>query len=149
MNAQENNLDCATLDPTTPDPPGVYSYSTDNEYFDSECEPIVLNIYFWGIMHPNGEDYYPEQANDALTGVANLNILYNQYNTSLNIKGLKKYQAPHFLMTPMAILYWKVFQTSMTFSVGQTQMDIKELIPLMCMFMDGQPVLAEYPPDIM
>lgn len=94
MNAQQDNLDCATLEPTAPDPQGVYSYSTDSQYFDTECEPIILNIYFWGIMHPDGVDYYPEQANDALTGIANLNILFNQFNIFFKYKGFKKVLSP-------------------------------------------------------
>ncbi|SRX52509.1 hypothetical protein AEQU1_00374 [Aequorivita sp. CIP111184] len=106
MNAQQDNPECATLEPTTSDPAGVYSHSTDSAYFDADCEPIVLNIYFWGIKHPDGVDYFPDQAHDVLTAVASLNILYNQFNIFFKYKGFEKIQSPtlpndpdgHFVM---------------------------------------------------
>src|SRR5690606_30786632 len=100
MEAQQINLDCATLEPTTPDPAGVYSHSIDPAYFIQECDPIVLNIYFWGIKHPNGVDYYPNQDYDALTAVANLNILYNQYNIFFKYRGFEKILSPELPNDP-------------------------------------------------
>lgn len=94
MNAQQDSPVCATPEPTIPDPTGVYSHSTDSAYFDMECEPIVLNIYFWGIKHPDGVDYFPDQAHDVLTAVANLNILYNQFNIYFKYRGFEKIQSP-------------------------------------------------------
>ncbi|MDN3722999.1 hypothetical protein QRD02_01275 [Aequorivita sp. SDUM287046] len=94
MNAQQGSPVCATPEPTIPDPTGVYSHSTDSAYFDMECEPIVLNIYFWGIKHPDGVDYFPDQAHNVLTAVANTNILYNQFNIYFKYRGFEKIQSP-------------------------------------------------------
>lgn len=65
MNAQQDNLECATLEPNAPDPQGLYSYSTDPATLNN-CEPIVLNVKFWGINHPDGVNYFPNRAHDAL-----------------------------------------------------------------------------------
>ncbi len=94
MNAQQNNLECATLEPTTPDPAGVYSHSIDPAYLVTDCEPIVLNIYFWGINYPNGTNDFPNRANDVLTAVANLNILYNQFNIFFKYRGFEEIDSP-------------------------------------------------------
>lgn len=76
MNAQQNGSECATLEPITPDPTGVYSYSTNSEALEN-CEPIVLNVKFWGVNYPNGLNDFPTRRRDVLQGIANLNILYN------------------------------------------------------------------------
>ena len=44
--AQQNYMECATPDPTTPDPLGVYSHSNSIDDLDN-CEPIVFNVKFW------------------------------------------------------------------------------------------------------
>lgn len=92
MSAQ-SNYHCATPDPTTPDPEGVYSYSTDMDYFIGD-EPVVLNVFFWGIMHPDGTNYFPNRGNDALQAIANLNILYNQFNIFFKYRGYEEIESP-------------------------------------------------------
>ncbi len=95
MNAQLNNEICATANPTVSDPAGVYSKSNDANYLNSLIgEPIVFNIFFWGIKHPDGNDYNPNRANDVLTAVANLNIVYNQFNIFFKYKGYEEIQSP-------------------------------------------------------
>lgn len=94
MYAQQDNLECATPEPTIPDPAGVYSHSIDPAYFDTDCEPIVLNIYFWGINKPDGTNHYPNRANDVLQAVANLNILYNQFNIFFKYRGFEEIDSP-------------------------------------------------------
>lgn len=93
VNAQQNNSECATLDPTTPDPPGVYSYSTSPSTLIN-CVPKVFNIKFWGIMHPDGNDYNPTRAHDVLEGIANLNILYNQFGIYFKYRGYEEIESP-------------------------------------------------------
>ena len=93
MNAQQNNTECATAEPTSTDPSGVYSYSTDVNFF-YDCEIVVFNIKFWGINHPNGIDYFPNRANDVLQGVANLNILYNKFGIYFKYRGYEAIDSP-------------------------------------------------------
>jgi len=93
MNAQQNNLECATPEPSLPDTAGVYSYSTDISYF-ADKDPVVLNIYFWGINYPNGNNDFPNRAHDALQGIANLNIIYNQFNIFFKYRGYGEFDSP-------------------------------------------------------
>ena len=93
MSAQPNNTECATPDPTTSDPEGVYSYSIAPEALDY-CEPIVFNIKFWGINRPNGHNDFPNRAHDVLEGVANLNILYNQFGIYFKYRGDEEIDSP-------------------------------------------------------
>ncbi len=93
MNAQQNNLECATAEPTGSDPAGVYSYSANAATLD-DCEPIVLNVKFWGIMHPDGVNYYPNRAHDVLEGIANLNILFNQFGIFFKYRGYEEIVSP-------------------------------------------------------
>lgn len=100
MNAQQNNLDCATTDLTTSDPSGVYSYSSDSSYFITDCDPIVLSIFFWGINRPDGTNDYPNRAHDVLLAIANLNILYNQFNIFFKYKGFEEIDSPALTNDP-------------------------------------------------
>lgn len=93
MNAQQNNDGCGTPEPTQPDPDGVYSYSTDPAAFDN-CELIVLNVKFWGVNYPNGNNDFPNRAHDALQGIANLNILYNQFGIYFKFRGYEEFDSP-------------------------------------------------------
>lgn len=93
MSAQLNNTECATPDPTTSDPEGVYSYSIAPEALNY-CEPIVFNIKFWGINRPNGQNDFPNRAHDVLEGVANLNILYNQFGIYFKYRGFEEIDSP-------------------------------------------------------
>src|SRR5690554_2888929 len=86
MHAQQNTLTCATDEPIVPDPPAVYRGSSDSQMIENG-ERIVLNIFFWGINYPSGINDFPNRANDALQAVANLNILYNQFNIFFKYKG--------------------------------------------------------------
>ncbi len=80
MNAQTPN-ECATPEPTGSDPAGVYSGAIDLESLDtSSCEPIVFNIFSWGINKADGTQLnLPLAEEHCLTTVANLNILTNVF----------------------------------------------------------------------
>src|SRR5690554_2278472 len=93
MNAQQGNFQCATTDPSTPDVLGVYSYSNDLTTLDN-CDPIVLNIKFWGINRPNGVNAFPNRNHDALQAVANLNIAYNQFGIYFKYRGYEEFDSP-------------------------------------------------------
>tara|TARA_R100000353_G_scaffold43121_1_gene34481 strand:+ start:12839 stop:14221 length:1383 start_codon:yes stop_codon:yes gene_type:complete len=93
MNAQQNNLECATPESSIPDPAGIYSYSTDLNYF-ADKDPVVLNIYFWGIKYPNGHNDFENREHDVLQAVANLNIMYNQFNIFFKYRGFEEIDSP-------------------------------------------------------
>ncbi|WP_417370230.1 hypothetical protein [Flavobacterium beibuense] len=93
MSAQQNNDGCGTPEPTQPDPVGVYSYSTDPSELEN-CEIKVFNIRFWGVNYPNGINDYPNRAHDVLEGLANLNILYNQFGIYFKFRGFEEFDSP-------------------------------------------------------
>ncbi|WP_111843106.1 zinc metalloprotease [Aequorivita antarctica] len=93
MSAQQNNDGCGTPEPTQPDSDGVYSYSTNPAEFDN-CELIVFNVRFWGVNYPNGVNDFLNRANDVLQGIANLNILYNQFGIYFKYRGFEEFDSP-------------------------------------------------------
>ena len=93
MDAQTDGFTCATTDRGNPDPMGVYSGGVDLTSLNS-CDPIVLNIYFWGINRPNGQNDFPNRADDVLCGVANLNILYNEFGIYFKYRGFEEIDSP-------------------------------------------------------
>lgn len=93
MNGQQYDYRCGTVESTEPDPEGVYSYRTDSDALNL-CEPIVFNLKFWGINRPNGDNDFPNRAQDALQGVANLNILYNQFGIYFKYIGYEEFNSP-------------------------------------------------------
>jgi len=90
--SQTEDAICGDFDTTVipPDPPGVYSYSTDPTMLDN-LEPLVYNIYFWGINDELGTTPVLTE-DDVLLAVANLNLAYNEFNIFFKYKGLD-----HFL----------------------------------------------------
>ena len=95
--AQIDNETCLLIDSSPPVPTGTYSHSIDPAFLE-DCEPIVLNIYFWGIKHPNGETYYPNRAHDVLQTLANLNIALNPFGIFFKYRGYEEIVSP--------ITYW-------------------------------------------
>lgn len=93
VNAQQDIFTCATEEPSVPDPSGIYSGSSDLQLIE-DGERIVLNIYFWGINRPNGQNDFPNRPKDVLQAVANLNILYNQFNIFFKYRGYKAIDSP-------------------------------------------------------
>ena len=93
-NSQSNFLDCATPDNNDPDPPGVYSYSTDPTVFENGSV-LVLGIFFWQVKGPNGDYGNAVFTEDKLLeAVANLNIEYNQFNIFFKYRGYDSFDSP-------------------------------------------------------
>jgi len=86
--SQTEDSICGDFDTTAipPDPPGVYSYSIDPTLLDN-LEPLVYNIYFWGINDELGTTEVLTES-DVLLAVANLNLVYNEFNIFFKYKGL-------------------------------------------------------------
>jgi len=83
---------CRTYDDSPPDPPGVYSYSIDPALLEN-LEPIVYNVFFWGINREDGTSDYPLTQDDVLTAVANLNIEYNEINIFFKYVGYSHFNS--------------------------------------------------------
>jgi hypothetical protein len=79
---------CATPDPTTEDPLGVYSGSIDAATLAS-YGPVVFNIFFWSINDGNGNPgNHPLTEEKCLASVAHLNIVYNPFNIYFKYYGM-------------------------------------------------------------
>lgn len=80
------SLECATPDYTgTSSCP--YSYSIDPQFLAS-FEPVVFNVFYWGINKDDGTSEAPMTEELALASVATLNIFYNQYNIFFKYRGI-------------------------------------------------------------
>ena len=77
---------CATVDDDLPDTPGVYSYSDDLNDLPL-FDPIVFNVFYWGINNSNGQSLDPLTLEKVLKATAILNIEYNQYNIYFKFRG--------------------------------------------------------------
>ena len=77
---------CNVSDPN-PDPPGVYSYSDDITTLTS-FDPIVFNVFYWGINRTNGSSANPLTLDQALEATANLNLEFNQYKIFFKFRGI-------------------------------------------------------------
>jgi hypothetical protein len=86
---------CATPDITDPDPQGVYSYNTDPTVLGN-FEPVVFNIFYWGINKDDGTSTAPLTENLALASVAELNILFNQFNIFFKYYGIDYINSSRF-----------------------------------------------------
>jgi len=64
----------------------------------NNCDPVVLNIKFWIINKPDGTNEYTDVENNVLQGLANLNILYNEYGIIFKYRGYEHFNSP--------VTYW-------------------------------------------
>lgn len=91
--SQTDSQICATIQSNNPDPQGMYSYSTNLDAL-VDCDPIVINVYFWGINKPDGTNHFPNRKNDALQAIANANIAINPYGIFLKFRGYQEIDSP-------------------------------------------------------
>jgi len=71
---------CATPENFNPDTEGLYSYSIDPDLL-ATFEPVVFNIYFWGINKSDGSPGFEILTEEqCLTSVSLLNRVYNEFN---------------------------------------------------------------------
>lgn len=85
--SQQVDVICATPDNDAQDLAGVYSYSIAPELLAS-FEPVVFNIYFWGINKSDGEPGFELLTEeDCLTAVSQLNRVYNSFNVFFKYYG--------------------------------------------------------------
>ena len=78
LNAQTQE-ECSTEDSYLNDFNINYSKSTNANEFLTD-EPIVLNIYFWGINRDDGSSANPLTELKVLESIARINKAFNQYN---------------------------------------------------------------------
>lgn len=86
------NERCATSNQVIPIPAGVYSASIDPSYL-ATFQPVVINIYFWGIRDPNGNSNNPLTTTKALEAVQYLNIEFNPYNIFFKYRGMENFNS--------------------------------------------------------
>jgi len=81
---------CATEDTTA-----EYLYFDNPPNYLNSLEPLVLNIYFWGIRDtggvPNAQDLTEEKA---LAAVQKLNINFNPYKIYFKYRGFSSFDSP-------------------------------------------------------
>ncbi|MBL4662261.1 MAG: hypothetical protein JKY22_01565 [Flavobacteriaceae bacterium] len=95
--SQTEDSTCGGFDTTVtpPDPPGVYSYSIDPALLEN-LEPLVYNIYFWGINRDDGTSDHPLSEDEVLETIANLNIAYNEFNVFFKLKGYDHFNSTDY-----------------------------------------------------
>lgn len=108
----ETQIGCFMDDTTVPhcEQP-YYSHSVNPEYLAS-FEPIVFNIFFWGINLDDGSNEPTFTEEHVLMNIAKLNIEYNQYNIFFKLKGwdntsyrsTARYQQTHIVSIWMTAL---------------------------------------------
>ena len=85
---EECLFDSTALGNPDPNPTGIYSYSTDVNLLNS-FDPIVFNIFFWGINDGNGNPGVLELDEEhCLTTVAHLNRIYNEFGIFFKYHGM-------------------------------------------------------------
>lgn len=91
----QNYMDiCATEENTDPDPPGVYSYSTDPIFLET-VDPAVINVYFWKINDKDGNGHVNELTEQrALEGIQHLNINFNPAGIFFKYRGMGSFNSP-------------------------------------------------------
>ena len=91
--SQEVDYYCATPDDNAPDPQGMHSYAIDPPDI-ATLEPLVLNVKFWKVNGPNGEFYGNFSEDHTLEGIAELNLIYNQFNIFFKYRGWEELDSP-------------------------------------------------------
>ena len=86
MNAQLD-LPCATPDGITEDQPGVYSYSDDLPTLQN-FDPVVFNVFFWGINKEDGSSEFRLTENTVLSAIAKMNMAYNPFGIFFKYYGM-------------------------------------------------------------
>lgn len=92
--SQAGDFICATEDLNTNNGQTEYSCSTDPAVYENG-DPLVLNIFFWQVLGPNGDYGGLEFTEDKLLeSVALLNIEYNKYNIFFKYRGYDSFETP-------------------------------------------------------
>lgn len=92
--AQNDANWCATPDDNTPDPAGVFSYAEDMATAQS-FDPVVLNVYYWQVNAYHFENQDPLTLQKVLASVAQLNIIYNDFNIFFKYRGYDVIESPN------------------------------------------------------
>jgi hypothetical protein len=106
MFSQDPEFFCGTEDDNTPDPVNVYSHATDDATLDA-YEPIVFNVYFWGINQDDGSSEHRLTEDETLQMIADLNIEFNKFNVFF-----KYYGMDHINSTTFYKIYYDPHPTS-------------------------------------
>jgi len=95
IQAQTTDFICALPDSTTPDSVGAFSYSTDLNHLET-FEPVVFNVFFWGINEDDGASTKKLTQTMALKVIADLNIKFNDANIFFKYYGYDRINSSDF-----------------------------------------------------
>ncbi|MCH9660556.1 MAG: hypothetical protein K0U54_06560, partial [Bacteroidetes bacterium] len=90
MIGQNSDLSCVTEEDFTANPASPYSASVDLSLFP---DPVVYNVYFWGINRADGTSGEPLTDERALQAVANLNTTFNEFNIFFKYRGQSSFNS--------------------------------------------------------
>jgi len=93
--AQTDDFICATPDDNTPDPVGVFSHSINPNDLD-DYEPVVFNVFFWGINEDDGTSTKILTETMALKVIADLNMKFNDANIFFKYYGYDHIDSSRF-----------------------------------------------------
>ena len=107
------NYECATPSSNSPDPAGVYSYSTDPGEINN-YPPVVYNVYFWIIRKDNGTGNSTINKDSTLEAIANLNIAFNEFNMFFKYKGTNDIRSTNHIVWDSISEYYQVLNYAQT-----------------------------------
>lgn len=88
MNGQAQlDSPCATPDGTALSLPGAYSFADDMPTLQN-FDPVVFNVFFWGINKSDGSSQYPLSETTALSAIAKMNIQFNPFGIFFKYYGM-------------------------------------------------------------
>lgn len=97
--SQATDFNCGTVDSDIPPATAVaYSNFSDPNYLDS-FDPIVFNVFFWGINDDDGNSTNELNETDVLNAIADLNIMYNEFNMYFKYYGFNYFNSSRFYTT--------------------------------------------------
>ncbi|GAB5401758.1 MAG: hypothetical protein Aureis2KO_33430 [Aureisphaera sp.] len=90
--------ECFFVAPTGPDPNDVYSYDVDENSL-TDFDPIVFNIFFWGMNDLNGDPGWIALSEEhCLTSVSHLNRVFNEFGIYFKYKGMDTFNTEYYDM---------------------------------------------------
>lgn len=88
MNGQAQlDSPCATPDDTAPSQSGAYSFADDMPTLQN-FDPIVFNVFFWGINKEDGSSEFKLTENTVLSAIAKMNIQFNPFGIFFKYYGM-------------------------------------------------------------
>lgn len=91
--------ECGTGDDPLPNTAGIYSKSISLDILQTD-DPVVFDIFFWGITRADGTSQRPLTEDQVLDVVARLNKAYNQFEIFFKYKGFDSFPSDDHYISP-------------------------------------------------